>query len=391
MLAPAAREIDSFISVPPRSLTPARSAAAAPSSPSFTHEAWTFSIHGWRTSRADGVHEQRLAEGRPAAREALEVDRRLHVHERERHELGEAARAPLQVADPEQVPRHVHGPLDVAEHDRRGRAEADPVRGLVHLEPLAGRDLVRAEGAPHLVVEDLGGRARERGEAGVAEQGEVLVERQPERRRALPDLERGERVHVDPGHGLLHGAADLEVGLAGEARVDPALEADLRRAALPRLARAAGDLAGRHDVRAAAQVRGEPALREGAEAAAEVADVRVVDVPRDDVGDDVAVPLPAPLVGGGEHGGEVRAARLEQRGRVLLVELGARPRTARAPPEPPYPRPLRRRSATEGNGGLDAGGPAVLTREAAGVGRSSHRPRDVARRTSARRRPTYSG
>ena len=40
--APAAREIDSFISVPPRSLTPARSAAAAPPIPSFTQEAWTF-------------------------------------------------------------------------------------------------------------------------------------------------------------------------------------------------------------------------------------------------------------------------------------------------------------------------------------------------------------
>ena len=51
-LAPAAREIYSFISVPPRSLTPARSAAAAPSSPSFTQDAWTFVIQGCSASRA---------------------------------------------------------------------------------------------------------------------------------------------------------------------------------------------------------------------------------------------------------------------------------------------------------------------------------------------------
>ena len=46
-----------------------------------------------------------------------------------------------------------------------------------------------------------------------------------------------------------------------------------------------------------AQVRRQLALREGAEAAAEVADVRVVDVPRDDVGDRVAADLAAKRVG----------------------------------------------------------------------------------------------
>ena len=42
LLGPAAREIDSFISVPPRSFAPAARQAAAPSGPIFTHEAWTF-------------------------------------------------------------------------------------------------------------------------------------------------------------------------------------------------------------------------------------------------------------------------------------------------------------------------------------------------------------
>ena len=42
------------------------------------------------------VHEQRLAEGRPAAGLALQVDRRGHVDEGERHELGEATGLALQ-------------------------------------------------------------------------------------------------------------------------------------------------------------------------------------------------------------------------------------------------------------------------------------------------------
>jgi len=39
---PAARVIDSFMSVPPRSLAPHLSASAAASGPIFTHEVWMF-------------------------------------------------------------------------------------------------------------------------------------------------------------------------------------------------------------------------------------------------------------------------------------------------------------------------------------------------------------
>ena len=51
------------------------------------------------------MHQHRLAERRPAARRALVIDRRLHVHERQRHELGEAAGAHLQVAHRHEMPR----------------------------------------------------------------------------------------------------------------------------------------------------------------------------------------------------------------------------------------------------------------------------------------------
>ena len=72
----------------------------------------------------DRVHQQRLAPGRPLARAALEKDRRLHVDERQRHQLGEAAGRRLQLADAQEVPRPVARVVDVAEHDRRGAAQA---------------------------------------------------------------------------------------------------------------------------------------------------------------------------------------------------------------------------------------------------------------------------
>ena len=103
-------------------------------------------------------------------------------------------------------------------------------------------------------------------------------------------------------------ANDVEVVGAGERRVDPPLQADPGRAPLPRLA-AADDLLGGDEVRPPAQVRGQLALRERAEAAAEVAHVRVVDVARDDVGDGVAAHLVAERVGGEEDGRQRTAAR----------------------------------------------------------------------------------
>ena len=71
------------------------------------------------------VQDDGLAERRAVPRQALERDRRLLVHERQRHELGEAAGVALQVADREHVARLVDRRLDVPEHDRRRRAQAD--------------------------------------------------------------------------------------------------------------------------------------------------------------------------------------------------------------------------------------------------------------------------
>ena len=105
--------------------------------------------------------------------------------------------------------------------------------------------------------------------------------------------------------------------------MDPSLEADLRGAPLPRLHCPADDLGMRDEVRLAPEVGGELALGERAEAAPEVADVRVLHVPGDDVGDDVAVDLAPQPVGGGEDALALLPARPEQPDQLVLAQVAA--------------------------------------------------------------------
>src|SRR5438046_2925966 len=106
--------------------------------------------------------------------------------------------------------------------------------------------------------------------------------------------------------------------------MDPALQADLGGPATPRLLAATDDLVERNEVGGPAQVLGELALRERAEAAAEVADVRVLDVPRHDVADLVAADLAAHPVGRGEDALTLLSASAEEPDDLLLAQLVAR-------------------------------------------------------------------
>ena len=117
---------------------------------------------------------------------------------------------------------------------------------------------------------------------------------------------------VEAGYRLFDGAAQGEVGGAGVFRVDAALQADFGGAALPGLLAAPDDLVHVEVVGAAAQILAELALREGAELAAEIADVGVVDVAGDDIGDGVAVDGAPQIIGGGADSVEFLAARFEQ-------------------------------------------------------------------------------
>src|SRR5215212_8766428 len=107
------------------------------------------------------------------------------------------------------------------------------------------------------------------------------------------------------GQCLLNRAADRQIGRASVFRVNAALQAHFGGAALPGLLAAPYDLIEVEIVRPAAQILAELAFREGTELAAEITDIRVVDVAGDDVGYRVARYLAAQPVGGGTYRMEI--------------------------------------------------------------------------------------
>lgn len=123
------------------------------------------------------VHQHGLAERRPLARTALDVNRRFHRHERQRHEFREHPGFRLQRADAQQMPRPMIVAIDVAEHDRRRRPQPNVVRRAHDLEPLRRRYLIRAQDRPHLVIENFRRRARHAGETGRFEISQILPQR----------------------------------------------------------------------------------------------------------------------------------------------------------------------------------------------------------------------
>src|SRR5580693_7875722 len=99
-----------------------------------------------------------------------------------------------------------------------------------------------------------------------------------------------------PGQGMLvhirdrrlDGTANAQIGLAGVVRMDAALKAYLGRASLPSLCRAAHDFLKRQVIGRTAQRLMRLALGKGAELAAVVTDVGIVDVAIDHVADNIA-------------------------------------------------------------------------------------------------------
>ena len=144
------------------------------------------------------------------------------------------------------------------------------------VEPL--RD---ADDVPHAVRQDLGTAARDRVQAGSHEAPERLFHREPRHAADVVDL--GRREAVDPDRiGLLDPAEEPLVELDAEVGMEPSLEQDLVPAERQRLLDLRGELLLREEV---SLLRGQVAI-EGAEGALGGADVRVVDVPVDDVRDD---------------------------------------------------------------------------------------------------------
>ena len=180
------------------------------------------------------------------------------------------------------------------------------------IEPLRRVHLVRADDRAHLVVQDLGGGARQGAEARGLELRKKGPDRQAKRRRALRHLQGREGVDVHVRNRRLDGAADGEIGLAAVVRMNAALKANFGRASLPGFGGATDDLFESEVVRRAAQRLVRLALGEGAERAAVGAYVGVIDVAVDDVANDIAAHRPAKLIGACDDAAVVGVARGEQ-------------------------------------------------------------------------------
>ena len=274
-----------------------------------------------------GMHQQRLPEGRAAARTLAQVDRARHVHERKRNPFGEPAGALLQLTRRHDVVRPVLGLFDRSEHDRDVRVQAHRMRRLMAFQPLGGVDLVGAQHSPHRVVEDLRSGARKRLQPGLLQTHQVVHQRLAEPLGALDDLESGEAVQVHVGHDIVDGPADVDVVVAVEAGVNAALQGHLGGAQLGGLDHPLLDVGQRQHVGRAPQVQRQGTLGETAELALERAHVRVVDVAVVHPGHDVAHGLAAQLVGDLAHGDHLGATGTKQRDDFVVADLLARHHT----------------------------------------------------------------
>ena len=124
--------------------------------------------------------------------------------------------------------------LDGAEHDGDVGPQPHRVGRAVGLQPLLGVDLVRAQGGPDLVVEDLGRGAGQGTQPGVHQPPQIRRQRLAEAAGALSHLERGETVDVNVGGGLFDRFGDVDVIVAVEVGMDARLAGRPRWRPCPR-------------------------------------------------------------------------------------------------------------------------------------------------------------
>ena len=173
----------------------------------------------------------------PGPGDAGEVDRRVVVHERQQHELGEAAGLVLQRGQRAQVADPVRRGVDVAVHHRRGRSGCRRVCAVLMISSQV------AVGSLPLVSTQRTSSSRisaavpgiESSPASFAAVQEV-GERQPGAGGAVDDLHRAERVQVDAGLPLPspRGRGRSRPCRAGRGGCRPACRSRSRRRPRPR-------------------------------------------------------------------------------------------------------------------------------------------------------------
>ena len=225
--------------------------------------------------------------------------------QRPTNECREPGRARLDLAHAEQVLDAVGRGLAQTVHHRDRRLQSQPVCRLHHLEPAVGPGLFLRHAVADLLHQDLAAAAGNRVEASRDQLADHRFERHPEPPGEEVDLGRRETVNVDRVVPL-DVAQQIQVPRERDVGVVAALDQNLHTAQRAQLVDLPADLLeGEH---VALGVLG--AAVERAELAVGDADVGVVDVAVDDVGDGVlGVEAPPCLIG--------ERPQLEQRGPLV--------------------------------------------------------------------------
>ena len=203
--------------------------------------------------------------------------------ERPRDERGEAAARVLLRADAFEMLDAVRDGLDVAEHHRGRRTQAEAVRDIHHGEPVVAHGLERRDAFAHAIDENFAAATGDRAKARGVKIGDDFFKRFVEDIAEVNELARAEAVNVHLRKLRFDVREQVEVPLLGKFRMMPALHENLRAAERDGFLDFAVHFVVRDDVGIVVTLDAV----ERAELAIHVANIGVIDVAIDDVSDDV--------------------------------------------------------------------------------------------------------
>ncbi len=171
------------------------------------------------------------------ASSAVLIEPRFFVNETERDEFGESAGAFLNRSQQQNVPHPIGGLFDVAVHHRRGRWDAEFVRGRDDFDPPRDGQFVRAELAANAIIENFGGGAGNATESFILQHLQVIAQRHSGFIDAVGNFHRRKRVDVHCRNRALDGTQNVAIEKTVEIARQTALDTDFGCAAVPRFAR----------------------------------------------------------------------------------------------------------------------------------------------------------
>lgn len=206
--------------------------------------------------------------------------------ERPADEGGEAAGFILEIAQTTEVLDAVVEGFDMAEHHCGAGAQAELVGLAHHFEPAVGIAFQRSDAVADTVHEDFPATARNRPESGFDELGDDFPDRHAEDFGKVVELRRAEAVDIDLRIFFPDVGEHIQVEIDAEFRVVASLEEDLHATFGRKLVEFFVDLSVGENVMIIVFF----GAVECTELAVDVADIGVVDVSIDDIGDHPVAP-----------------------------------------------------------------------------------------------------